>query len=87
MHQRLKTVDAIARSGRQGEAFEWYGRRFRVPHGDEAQAVPVTSFTVGGTPRVVWRADLDGSLERLIDRLDRTDDESSEPLPPRGRLS
>lgn len=81
--QRWKTVDSIARGAKEGAAFHWYGRRFRVHHGPEATAVPVKTFVVGGTPRVVWSAESSTALEKLIDRL-ADDDETSEATRPKG---
>jgi hypothetical protein len=91
MQQRWKTVESIARGAKAAAAFEWYGRRFGVHHGEDVLAVPVRTF-VGGTPHVVWRADLDGSLDRLLDRLDGAEgraagSDDSSGVPPRGRLS
>jgi hypothetical protein len=86
MESRWKTVERIGRASQRGAAFQWYGRRFGVGSGEDAVAVPVTTFTVGGTPRIVWRADLDSSLERLLDRLDGENEAEAEP-PRRGRLS
>ena len=82
--QRWKTVDSIARGVKERDV------RFRVRHGDAATAVPVTAFVVGGTPRIVWRAESSSAFEKLIDRLDgRLDgsEEAKDATPPRDRWS
>jgi hypothetical protein len=82
---RRATLESAARSRPGGRALEWYGRRFRVEDGEAGLAVPVSTFAVGGTPRVVWRADLDTSLERFLDRMEATEEDARRV--PRSRLS